>query len=235
MEWFPPSISTWRLGGNCDVTHRAVPITQSLAAAATYLLTYSLALDTVNESAKTTVLRNRFTAETRKPEQSYRYACTTLRPYVKPRHFMCSAKNRRGGLGGRCSQELPPPKKNSAVNFGPERRAIMHVQKRNRLSDVDEILHSGRDSDDRLWGLGVAGSQILLFCLYVRRRSYKHFTTTVLRVDKAHKHSTSVQTKIEMRFCRATAFHNALNVLCRLQAQLSWNAICCMLHSLSWA
>ena len=55
---------------------------------------------------------------------------------------------------------------------------------------MDGILYVGRHDliicanfgDDRL-GSWRGGGQVLLFCLYIRRRPYKHITTTVMSVD----------------------------------------------------
>ena len=73
-----------------------------------------------------------------------------------------------------------PSEKNSQVNFGPEGCEITHVRKRSRFSDLDN--HCANFGDDRLRSLEVMG-QILLFCLYIRRRLYEHFTTIVMSVD----------------------------------------------------
>jgi len=73
-------------------------------------------------------------------------------------------------------------------------REITHAQKPNRLSDLDEILCVG--SDPRLnhlrkfwWrsiqGFGGCVGQILLFCLYIRRRPYEHLNSTEVYVDYA--------------------------------------------------
>jgi len=60
-------------------------------------------------------------------------------------------------------------------------REIVHAQKRNPLSDLDEILHDGRYprrnhvgnvGDDQLRGLGVAGGQILAFPIDFDCRPY---------------------------------------------------------------
>jgi len=57
---------------------------------------------------------------------------------------------------------------------------------RNRLTDLDESLHVGRDSDvincanfgdHQLRSLGMAWGQFLVFCLDIRRRPCKHFST----------------------------------------------------------
>jgi len=60
-------------------------------------------------------------------------------------------------------------------------REMAHAQKRNPLSDLDEILHDGRYprrnhvgkfGDDRFRGLGVAGGQIFAFLIDIDRRPY---------------------------------------------------------------
>ena len=60
-------------------------------------------------------------------------------------------------------------------------REIAHAQKRNPLSDVDELLHDGsyprritqvNFNDDQIRGLGVAGGQILAFPIDFDRRPY---------------------------------------------------------------
>jgi len=64
-------------------------------------------------------------------------------------------------------------------------REIAHAQKRNSLSDLDEILqdgryprrnHVGNFGDDRLRGLGVARGQILAFPIDFDRRPYNVIT-----------------------------------------------------------
>jgi len=50
---------------------------------------------------------------------------------------------------------------------------------------IPDVVTGANFGGDRLKRLGVAGGQIFIFCLYIRRRPYKHFTNTVVSVDFA--------------------------------------------------
>ena len=64
---------------------------------------------------------------------------------------------------------------------------ILHAQQRNRLSSIHKTLITYANfGNDRLRGLVGTGVQMLLRCLYIRRRPYKHLITTVVSGDIAY-------------------------------------------------
>ena len=110
------------------------------------------------------------------------------------------------------------------VSFEPWRLMFFPLLRRrisrryNHLSDLDEILQAASHPDvimhqRKFWwpslkGLGVAPwrGQILLCCLYIRRRPYKHLTTTVVSVDRGIIKKKTFRRTYSPRACRHAAW-----------------------------